>query len=355
MGDKIKRFIECYIPVTTCNLRCHYCYITQQRKFDDKWTYLKYTPKFIAHSAMSVERLGGICMMNICGGGETLIPKETIELTKEFLKEGHYVTIVTNGTLSKRFDELKELGQELLSRLFIKFSYQFLELKRTNQIETYFNNIIKMRDSGVSFSCEITPNDELIPHIDEAKEYCLKYLKALPHITIARIDTEPDIPILTKLPKNKFEEIWSSFNSKMLEFKLPVFGEKRCEYCYAGDWSFCVNLGTGNATQCYKGESLGNIFENTEKPINFKQVGTHCKEPHCYNAHSFLLWGVIPDFTSTTYADIRNRICDDGSTWLKPKMQQFMSTKLQESNQITVATKKQNILQKIFKHRNKNK
>ena len=34
MGDKIKRFIDFNFPVTTCNLRCHYCYITQNHEFD---------------------------------------------------------------------------------------------------------------------------------------------------------------------------------------------------------------------------------------------------------------------------------------------------------------------------------
>ena len=34
--DKIKRFIDCYVPVTTCTLRCHYCYITHHRLFDNK-------------------------------------------------------------------------------------------------------------------------------------------------------------------------------------------------------------------------------------------------------------------------------------------------------------------------------
>ena len=30
---KLKRYIECYVPVTTCNFRCSYCFITQTNKW----------------------------------------------------------------------------------------------------------------------------------------------------------------------------------------------------------------------------------------------------------------------------------------------------------------------------------
>lgn len=355
MADKIKRFVECHIPVTACTLRCHYCYVTQQRKFDAKWTYLKYTPKFIAHSALSRHRLGGVCMMNICGAGETLIPTESIELTREFLKEGHYVTLVTNGTLPRRFDELASLDGKLLERLFIKFSYQFLELKRLHKLDVFFENILKIKRAGASFALEITPNDRLVPYIGEVMEYSLKYLKALPHVTIARSDDKPGTPMLTTFSKDEFAKIWSVFESEMFNFKLPVFGQKRTEFCYAGDWSFCVNLGTGQTSKCYAEDSLGNIFVNPELPINFSAVGCNCKLPHCYNAHSFLLWGNIPGFTKTTYADIRDRICSDNSHWLNDKMREFMSSKLSDSNQEYSEEKKSSIEKRESEDDEKNK
>ena len=330
--EKIKRFIECSLPITTCNLRCNYCYITQQRKFDDKWEKIAYSADFIAKEALSIERMGGVCMVNLCAGGETLIPNETVDLTRAFLEEGHYVTIVTNGTITKQFEKIAAFDKDLTERLFIKFSYHYLELKRTNFIEKFFKNIIRVKESGVSIALEITPSDELLPHIEDAKNYALKYLKALPHITIARNDAEPDIPMLTNLTKEDFAKVFDTFNSPMLEFKLPVFGQKRTEFCYAGDWTFCVNLATGDAAQCYAEKSLGNIFDDVRKPVNFCAVGNNCSIAHCYNAHSFLLWGDIVDFTTTTYADIRDRICEDGSHWLTPKMRNFMSSKLQESN-----------------------
>ena len=56
--DKIKRYIDCYIPVTTCTLRCPYCYITQHRLFEGPLPKFKYSPEHV-RKALSKERLGG--------------------------------------------------------------------------------------------------------------------------------------------------------------------------------------------------------------------------------------------------------------------------------------------------------
>lgn len=52
-----------------------------------------------------------------------------------------------------------------------------------------------------SFTIEVTPSDELIPYIDEMKEVSLREFGALPHITVARDESKPDYPLLTKLSK----------------------------------------------------------------------------------------------------------------------------------------------------------
>lgn len=328
---KIKKFVECFIPVKTCNFRCHYCYITQHRLFDTELPKFKHDAKIIA-KALSKKRLGGTCMMNLCGGGETMLSPEVTDIVYEFLNEGHFVTVVTNGSVTKRFDEIIEFTKEYLDRLFFKFSFHYLELKRMNMLEKFFANIRKVRRAGCSVAVEITPNDELIPYIDEIKEVSMNEWGALPHITIARIDTAPNVPMLSKYSKEEFYDIWKVFKSPMLDFKIPVYGEKRNEHCMAGDWSFWVDLGDGHTTQCYGGESLGNIYENIGKPLYFKPIGKNCPLPHCFNAHSFLLWGDIPNFTDVTYANIRNRACNDGTQWLTPTMKEFMSSKLQEES-----------------------
>ena len=332
MSDKIKRFIECFIPVTTCNLRCHYCYITQQRKFSASLPVFEYTPEHIA-KALSKERLGGTCFLNFCGGGETMLPPEITPIVRECLKEGHYAAIVTNGTVSQRINEILEFPKELLERLFFKFSFQYLELKRLNWLDKFCENIDKVRNAGCSFTVEITPSDELVPYIDEIKQLSMQKWGALPHITIARADNKPGTPILTNYSKEEYKKIWDSFDSPMFTFKLPLYNQKRREFCYAGVRSFCLDIKSGDIKQCYKGESLCNIYKNINEPLTLRAVGYGCKEPHCYNAHGFLLLDDITHFSDLTYADIRNRICTDGSEWLTPKVKEFFSSKLSETNE----------------------
>ena len=56
--DKIKRYVECYVPITTCNLKCHYCYITRQEKWKDEIVPIGHSPEEIV-KALSKKRLGG--------------------------------------------------------------------------------------------------------------------------------------------------------------------------------------------------------------------------------------------------------------------------------------------------------
>lgn len=53
--------------------------------------------------------------------------------------------IVTNGTLAQRFEEMSKFPEQLRKRLFIKFSFHYLELKRTNQLNTFIDNVKLMK------------------------------------------------------------------------------------------------------------------------------------------------------------------------------------------------------------------
>lgn len=327
---QIKRFIDCYVSTETCNLRCKYCYIAQQRKYNNKLFKFPHSPEFIRR-ALSVSRLGGVCLFNICAGGETLLSKDVINIVEQLLLEGHYVMVVTNGTLTKRFEEIAKFPKELLDHLFFKFSFHYLELKRLNLLDAYFKNIELMKKSGASFTVEITPDDELISYIDEIKEISMKKLGALPHITIARKDSG-DIPVLSEHSLEEYVKIWDTFDSEMIRFKSTIFGVKRKEFCYAGEWSLYLNLVTGSLSQCYGGLFLDNIYKDISKPIKTLAIGCNCKLPHCYNGHVFLSLGDIPELDAPTYDKQRNRVCEDGSKWLTDSMEKCMQCKLKDCN-----------------------
>jgi organic radical activating enzyme len=329
--DKKKRLINCHIPTETCNFRCHYCYITLAEKFNNKIAKLLYSPKYI-RNALSTERLGGKCLLNFTAGGETLLSDDIIPVAKELLEEGHYIELVTNGTISKRFDEIIMLNSELLQRLEFKFSFHYLELKRLNLINSFFNNIKKIRNAGCSFTIEITPNDELVEDINDIINLFEEYSLALPHLTIARDDRDINIPVLSKYSFDEYKNIWGIFNSDLFNFKTKIFYKKRNEFCYAGDWSLYINLITGDAQQCYCGNKLGNLYIDPEKPINFLPIGNNCTLAHCYNGHNLLTNGVIPELNTPTYAEMRNRRDKDGREWLNDKVNSFFNGKLKDSN-----------------------
>lgn len=337
--DKMKRYIDIYIPTETCNLRCHYCYIAQKRKFNAKLAKFSHTPQEI-RKALSQKRLGGVCLLNFCAGGETLLSEEVLPIVKELLTEGHYVMIVTNGTVSKRFDEITTWPNELLSHLFFKFSFHYLELQRINLLNCYIENINKVKKAGASYTIELTPSDELVPYIDEIKKCCIEHFGALCHVTIARDDRTKGINVLTNYEYENYKKIWGQFDSPLFDFKAKIFYQKRKEFCYAGEWSGYLNLETGRLTQCYCGKEIDNIYQNLKKPLHFEAIGCRCPLPHCYNGHSFIVLGDIPEIESPTYAEERNRICTDGTEWLQPAMKSFMSSRLYESNKEYSAFKK---------------
>ena len=327
--DKIKKFIDCYVPIECCNFKCHYCYIPTLEKFNHETRQISYNPKFI-RKALSKERLGGTCMINLCAGGETLLSKDVVPITKELLEEGHYVMIVTNGSVTKRFEEIAEFPPEILKRLFFKFSFHYLELKRLNLMEAFFKNVKRMQKIGASITVEVTPNDEYIPYIEDIKQICIENVGAMPHVTVARIENG-DIPIMTKLNKEEYINTWSSFNSELFKFKMKIFGEKRNEFCYAGAWTYRLDLASGELKQCYRGRKIQNIYKNLKEEIKEEPIGCKCKEPHCFNGHAFLAFGVIPELETTTFAEERDRLCPKG-LWLEPEMKAFMETKLKDSN-----------------------
>ncbi len=331
MDDRIVKFIDCSVGIDACNLRCHYCYITQQKKFNSKIKKIKHSP-YEVRQALSRTRLGGICLINMCAGGETLISNDILPIIKELLEEGHYIMVVTNGILTTRFEEICKWDKELLKKLFFKFSFHYLEFKKRNLFECFFNNIKMTHEKGCSFTLEITPSDELIPHIEDVQKMCVDQFGTLCHVTIARDDRTLGIDLLSDMDMEEYKKTWGVFDSELFNYKTEIFSQPRKEFCYAGEWSFYLDLYTGDYKQCYCGYRLGNIYKDPNNPLNLKAIGNHCSLAYCFNGHAFLTLGCIPELMTVTYADIRNRRSGQTDEWLQPEMKAILNQKLYDNN-----------------------
>ena len=337
--NKIKRYIDIQLPVTACTLRCHYCYITQHQLFSVSTPKLKYSAAQI-RKALSKQRLGGVCHISLCGMGETLLLPEITEIVGGLLEEGHYIMVVTNATVTKIIKEMMEsYSPELKNRLCFKISYHFLELKKRNILEKFFETINYIRQNGCSFTLELPPSDELIPYIDEVKEYCMKYLGALCHVTVARDENVTGYSILTKLSLDEYKKIWGQFDSELFDFKIDIFNQKRKEFCYIGKWGGLLNLGTGELRACDRTFLKQNIMDEPDAPIDWRPKAK-CNKAHCHNGHSWLGLGMIPDLETPTYSSMRDRVDKNGNHWLQPEMREFLSHKLAEENELLPAIEK---------------
>ena len=326
------------MPVTKCNLQCNYCYITHRNQASAEVKSLDYTLPHI-RKALSRERLGGTCLLNLCGNGETLLAPYIVNLTRELLEEGHYVMLVTNGLPTKRIKELtEEIPVELQKHLILKISFHFMELKSKGLLDKYFDNIRLIERSNISFSVELTPSDDAIPYIEEIKEVCLKNLGALCHITVARDRTKPGIPILSSLSREDYIKVWGQFDSPLFDFKMRIFGEPRKEFCYNGLWGGHINLENGSLSQCYRLRPK-RIFDNPSAPIDFCPAGK-CEMAHCYNGHAWLTLGMIPELITPSYLEMRDRVTVDGRHWVGEEMRQFLSQKLSDNNEILTSKAK---------------
>ena len=329
---KIKRMINMGIPVTACNMRCSYCYVSEAGWRTDDLGHLDYPPEHIQR-CLTQERTGGVCHVNICGSGETLLPDYAMDLIRRMLENGHYVSVATNGTLTKRLEELCALPEEYKERLFIKFSFHFLELKRLKLIDRFFSNICLVRDNGCSFSVELGADDDYVPYVEQIRALCRERLGADCHVIELRHQKD-EFDRLTKLPLEERNELWGQFHSELFDYQQTEWGRKRCEFCYAGEWLLQLDGKTGWAYPCFiGGNDIQNIFADPEEPIRFVAIGENCPWAHCYPCHVLLTSGIIPELEAPTYYDVRDREAADGSHWLKPKMAEFFSSKFIDANQ----------------------
>nr|WP_308623738.1 radical SAM protein [uncultured Eisenbergiella sp.] len=327
--EKIKRFFECLIPVTTCNMKCSYCYVIQRENRKNKMAELKYPPSQIGR-ALTIERLGGVCYFSICGAGETTLQPEIDEIVYNILAQGHFVNITTNGTVTVQLKKIINRAKPYMDRLHFAFSFHYLELIRIKKMDCFFDNIQMVRKAGASFMVQFNMCDEYVPHLDEIERLCLENVGAKPQIAATRKEEEglQKIELLTKYGKQEYHELGHEFDSLLFDFTIKNFNVKRNEFCYAGDWTGILDLSTGIMRRCYSSYLFQDIFKNPNRPIRFLAMGHACGSPFCMNSSHFMSLGVIPSVETPTYAQLRERDAD----WYGEEIHEFLSSKLSESN-----------------------
>ena len=328
--EHITKFLECLAPSSVCNIKCDYCYLIQQDRRGMKTHPWNYPVEHVA-KALSKKRLSGMAYISICALGETLVDDNVIELTHLLLREGHAVNITTNGTLSKKFDKLLSFPEDQLKRLNISFSFHYLELKKKNLIDTFFDNIKKVKAAGCSFVLQLNLYDGYVPYLDEIKKLAMDNVGAYPQIALTRKQYDDNgkigFKIYTDMDDDKYISIAREFNSPLFECTLENFNVRRSEFCYAGLWSGVLNLKTGGFSKCYEFEPV-NIFDDIDKPIPFAPVGKYCKCSYCVNSSHFMSLGVIPESNTPTYEALRNRI---EVPWYNDTMKELLSQKFADN------------------------
>ena len=324
--DKVTKFVECLVPISHCNLKCSYCYVIQENRRGTTELPFRCSPEKIG-KAFSPMRWGGLMMVNLCGYGETLMPNEMPDIIYNILLQGHYVNVTNNGTMSKRFDEIVEFPKELLSRLCFAFSLHYIELKKTNMLQTFVNNVNKIRKSGCSYLIQLNLADEYIEVLDEIKSFCSQEFGFLPQVALTRKE-DNNYSIYSALPEEQYVAIGRGFNSPLFDFTYKNFRVKRKEFCYAGEWSFKLDLATGDLKSCYFSRPHYNIYDNINEKIKTSIIGSNCRCDYCINSSHFLSLGVIPEIDCPTYVYLR----DPNNVTYTDCMRAFLDQKLYDNN-----------------------
>ena len=303
-------------------MRCDYCYLSQTGyQFRGGGNCLQYSAEQI-EKALSFKRLGGMCFINICAAGETLLFKEIVPIIYGLLRQGHLVNIVTNGTMTEQLEEIFKFPRNYRERCAFVFSYHYLELKRLKKIDEFFNNIEKTKKAGCSFQIKFVAHDSYIPFKDEIKKICIEKAGAPPQVSIPT-DHNNQHHFWSSLTIEDFIETWKDYDSPMLKTEINNYMVKQNSFCYAGDWGVTLDLGTGYMWPCFESaENVQNIFNNPDAPIMFKPIGHDCPHIYCIIVMMTGVFGIMPDVNFPTYAEARDR---PEAGWFNPTVKEICS------------------------------
>ena len=302
--EPIKYDVTCYMGGSACNLKCHYCYVTEgwNRDHVGLAEYKFSVPYMI--KAFSPERLGGICSFTVIGGGETLLQNETIEFVHGLLRYGHLVNVVTNATLTEQLKKLLDVPAEDIGRLDVKGSLHYLELKRLGMVETYFDNLKMCLDKGASAHPFLVASSEYMPYFEEIAATSMKFIGARPHCSPRHVYSKPsDLekfgktvadPECTPEFCKMIDDIFDSEVFRVCVKNMPQIPQEH--FCYAGKYNFFVAMETGDLWKCQINRRRMNFLDDISKPYEPEPVACFCAYSTCSLQYNMLAYGMCPDY-----------------------------------------------------------
>ena len=323
-----KKFIEAIVPGTACNFTCSYCYVAQAEGVEKRaLEKSRFDAETIGY-ALRKERIGGSAYINICGVGETLLPRGMPGIIMEILKQGHFVNIYTNGTVTSSIDQICAGDKNLLRRLCFSFSLHWIELKERNLLNVFSENIRKVRAAGCSIVCNMVLDDSYLPFLNEIRQWSIQTIGACPQLSFPKKWNNEDnySPLTSNIAI--LQEKAKSFQSPYFDFTSRFYNYDRKKFCYAGRWSFVLNLFTGDISQCYGSPVVQNIYKNLESKIKQKPIGFRCKSGAC-GGGLFLPMGVVPAIPTPSYEKLKNRAT---AQWYSHEFAKFLSQQLSDNN-----------------------
>lgn len=334
--EKIVKRINATISTSGCNLRCEYCYLAQvKHKNHENTKALRYSLETI-FKACSKQRLGGTCIIQLIGDGETLLPSDVIPLIRGLLKEGHYVVVINNGTMTARIHELIECTEldETIDHLMFTFSLHFLELEKRKLLDIFEDNINYVKMKKVSFDISLVCSDDYIAAADRIHGFCNQNLGGVvPSVLPAdQYDTGGNhIGMLSSYNQEiYYRNIKRAFPSFDIKYREDIENTDNHQFCYAGSWCFYVDFTTGRYSQCLRNEGPEhNFFEHLDEKLMAEPVGNRCRAPYCICGWTKTL-NLIPG--ASKYEGVKKYINEPKYKYMSEKMLRACYSNFAETN-----------------------
>lgn len=218
------------------------------------------------------------------------------------MRYNHVVTVVTNGTLSKQVDKLIDIEESAVRNLIFKASLHYLELKKKSMLKIYFENIRKVIQKGGSAYPSLVIANEYLPYLEEISEICMEELGNTPHCTPCMVcgnqyDIQHTLAVYPEITESLYQRVNNLFDSNVFKESVRFLNiDVQEHYCYAGKWSWIVDMGTGQVSKCHYVAAGKNFFEDIEKKFESNNpVACSCGISSCALQYNFFSLGIIPD------------------------------------------------------------